>query len=112
MPNLKLVAVGEIVDHGAYSYLGESLTSALRAKWIAAIEKAESFHSEHVVVRHKVIGTLEGGLDTGCNHRLLGAVEGLARDAFIRNMFGRVFRDSMGSCATVFLPAAWDPQAL
>ncbi len=60
VPSLRLAVTGDIVYNGAYSYLAESLTPALRNKWVAAIDKVESYHPESVVVGYKIPGAVDG----------------------------------------------------
>ncbi|KAG6994184.1 hypothetical protein G7Y79_00046g082350 [Physcia stellaris] len=93
VPELELAVTGDIVYNGAYSYLAESLTPALREQWIAAIDKVASFHPKSVVVGHKLPGTVDGAwaLDATRKYiRLWGRLAEEARDA--RDLFERVRR--------------------
>lgn len=93
VPDLKLAVTGDIVYNGAYSYLAESLTPALRAQWIAAIDKVKSFQPESVITGHKVPGAVDGAwnLDRTQDYiRLWDRLAGEATDA--RDMFGKVRR--------------------
>lgn len=77
--------------NGAYSYLAESLTPALRQKWIDAVDKVKSFGPESVVVGHKMPGAVDGvwALDaTQAYIRLWDKLAGEAKDA--TDMFERV----------------------
>ena len=58
--DLKMAVTGDIVYNGVYSYLAESLSSALRRKWIQAIEKVKSFRPKTVAVGHKQPGAING----------------------------------------------------
>ena len=60
VPGLKLAVTGDVVYNEAYSYLAESLTEELRAKWLKAIEKVRSYGPESVVVGHKIPGAGDG----------------------------------------------------
>lgn len=60
VPDLKLAVVGDIVYNGAYSYLAESLTPALRSQWIHAIRIIQALRPETVVVGHKRPGAVDG----------------------------------------------------
>jgi len=55
-----MAVAGDIVYNGAYSYPAESLTPALRERWIRAIEKVGSFRPETVVVGHELPGAVDG----------------------------------------------------
>lgn len=91
VPDLKLAVTGDIVYNGAYSYLAESLTPALRSKWIAAIDKVKSFDPESVIVGHKLPGAVDGAwtLDATQDYiRLWDRLVGEAKDA--KDMFERV----------------------
>ena len=93
VPELELAVAGDIVYNGAYSYLAESLTPALREKWIAAIDRVASFHPKSVVVGHEPPGAVDGAwtLDATRKYiRLWGRLVEEARDA--REMFERVRR--------------------
>ena len=60
VPDLKMAVAGDVVYNGAYQYLAESLTPALRQKWINSIEKIKSYQPETVVVGHKLAGAVDG----------------------------------------------------
>ena len=97
VPDLKLAVTGDIVYNGAYSYLAESLTPALRAQWIAAIDKVKSFKPESVITGHKVPGAVDGAwnLDRTQDYiRLWDRLAGEATDA--RDMFEKVRRAEPG----------------
>lgn len=60
VPDLKMAVAGDVVYNGAYSYLAESLTPALRQKWLDSIDKIKSYKPETVVVGHKLAGAVDG----------------------------------------------------
>lgn len=91
VPDLKLAVADDIVYNGVYSYLAESLTSALRTKWIQAIKKVKSFRPETVVVGHKQPGAVDGAwiLDVTQEYiELWDKLAGEARSA--KDMFHQV----------------------
>lgn len=100
MPDLKLAVTGDIVYNGAYFYLAESLTPALREKWNAAIVKVKSFRSQSVFVGHKLPAAVDGAwsLDvTQVYIKLWGRLVEEAKDA--TDMFEKVrkaARDRVG----------------
>jgi len=60
VPDLKIAVAGDIVYNSANSHPAESLTPALRERWIRAIEKVRSFGPETVVVGHELPGAVDG----------------------------------------------------
>ena len=60
VPGLKLAVTGDVVYNEAYSYLAESLTEELRAKWLTAIVKVRWYGLEWLVVVHKIPGAGDG----------------------------------------------------
>lgn len=53
VPSIGLVIAGDIVYNGIHPYLKET-TPETRREWIAALDKIESLHPQHVVAGHKV----------------------------------------------------------
>ena len=93
VPDLRMAVTGDIVYNGAYSYLAESLTPALRQRWLDAIAKVGSFEPQTVVVGHKIPGAVDGvfALDATKEYiGLWGRLVGEAKDA--RDLFERVRR--------------------
>ena len=60
VPDLKLAVCGDVVYGDVHQMLAAANTRALRAEWIAAIEKVESLGPETVVPGHKKPGELDG----------------------------------------------------
>ena len=60
VPDLKLAVAGDIVYNGAYSFLAESLTPALRQQWIHALHTIQTLRPETVVAGHKRPGAVDG----------------------------------------------------
>lgn len=91
VPDLKLAVAGDIVYNGVYSYLAESLTPALRSKWIHAIRTIQSFRPETVVVGHKRPGAVDGAWALNATIRYLELWDELVPQAKnARDMFEKV----------------------
>lgn len=91
VPDLKMAVTGDVVYNGAYSYFAESLTTALREKWIAAIDTVKLFNPETVVVGHKLPGAVDGAFTLSATQdyiRLWDKLAGEAKDA--HDMFEKV----------------------
>lgn len=91
VPDLKLAVAGDIVYNGAYSYLAESLTPALRSQWIHAIRTIQALQPETVVVGHKRAGAVDGAWTLNATIRYIELWDELvphAKDA--RDMFEKV----------------------
>lgn len=60
VPDLRLIAGGDVVYGGCHQMLAYANTPELRAEWIRAIEKVEALNPSYVVPGHKVAGEIDG----------------------------------------------------
>ncbi|KAL8687662.1 MAG: hypothetical protein Q9218_006229 [Villophora microphyllina] len=94
VPDLELAVAGDIVYNGAYSYLAQSLTTALRLKWIAAIDKIKSFHPKSVITGHKLPGAVDGAWALDATQDYIRLWDRLASETTnARDMFEKVRKE-------------------
>ena len=71
VPDLKLAVCGAVVYGDVHQMLAEAKTPALKAEWIAAIEKIEALGPEMVVAGHKRPGEIDGALHLAATKKYL-----------------------------------------
>ena len=81
VPDLKLAVCGDVVYGDVHQMLAEANTPALRAEWIAAVEKVEALGPEIVVAGHKRPGEIDGAFHLAATKKYLQDFVRLAQNS-------------------------------
>jgi glyoxylase-like metal-dependent hydrolase (beta-lactamase superfamily II) len=77
VPDLALAVCGDVVYGDNHQFLFESNTTALRHKWISAIEKVEALKPQTVVAGHKRPFQLDGAYNLAASKKYIATFDNL-----------------------------------